>query len=117
MEQALALLLRNFPMPISLGNGSGVSDQVVVESLLVLRTVLPTITLAPELASHFLQDMTEKQLREAVVLVITHAADIYPSTNWIALLRTARQRWCKGCDGTGRTTTVTGYETRCGCRS
>ena len=103
-------------MPRSWGSGSCVSQDVVAECLLVLRMVLPTFALRPEVAWQFLQDLTEAELREAVVLVIHHAADIYPSTNWIALLRTAQQRGCETCQGTGRRETVTGFETRCECR-
>ena len=89
----------------------------MAEALLVLKMVLPTLTLLPEVAWHFVQDMTESELRQAVVLVVQHAADLYPSTNWIALLRTARQRWCEDCDGTGKTESNQGYAMRCGCRT
>ena len=113
---ALASLLSRFPMPRRWGSGSGVSQDVVAECLVVLKMVLPTFTLRPEVAWQFLQDLTEAEVREAVVLTIQHAAEIYPSTNWIALLRTAARRWCTACDGTGRYETSTGFEKRCDCR-
>lgn len=103
-------------MPRNWATGSGVSPQTVAESLLLLKTVVPTLTLSPEVAGHFLQDMTDTELRESVVLIVQHVVDLYPSTNWIALLRTARQKWCSLCQGTGRYDSITGYETKCVCR-
>ena len=113
---SMASLLAKFPMPKSLPTGSPLPMVAVAESLLVLKQAFPTMELQPELAWHFLQDMSEADLRQAVVDVIVHQAEIYPSTPWIAILRTARQRFCQTCGGTGKTESETGYEMRCACR-
>lgn len=89
---------------------------MVAECLLVLRKAIPSMEIDPELASHFLQDMDEEELRDAVVLVIQHQSEIYPNMPWIALLREAKRRWCSACEGTGKVESSVGYEIRCACR-
>ena len=104
-------------MPKSLALGSpACAPETVAECLLVLREAFPTCQLSPQASWHFLQDLTDEQLREATVLTILHLAEVYPSTGWIGVLRQARQQWCERCGGTGEVVSETGYEVRCGCR-
>lgn len=82
----------------------------------MLKQACPSLSVSPELAWHFLQDMTDDELREATTLIIQNLAEVYPSTNWIAMLHTARQKWCRDCHGTGRYESSNGYDRRCSCR-
>ena len=85
----LASVLRNFPTPLVWPAGTGSSQAVVAECLLVLNQAFPSMTLSPELAWHFLQDLDERALRQAVADLIQTKHEVYPSTNWIAELREA----------------------------
>ena|SRR3990167_9369912 len=115
---SMASLLAKFSTPENWLTGSpACAPETVAECLLLLRHVFPTCQLAPEVAWHFLRDLTDAQLREATVLIIQSLSEVYPSTPWIAVLRTARQRFCRVCHGSGKTESETGYDMRCqGCR-
>ena len=85
---------------------------MLADALLMLKTVFPLLEVQPEVTWAFLQELSDEEVRAAVVEIIrTHR---YPTANWIGLIYSTAKR-CPKCGGEGTYENSMGYEVRCSC--
>ena len=64
------------------------SLEVLTRSIGLLLKAFPTFQLDPEFVWEMLCDLPDRIIERAVLTLIQTQTDVYPSTNWIALIRT-----------------------------
>ena len=87
----------------------------MAEALLMLKTVFLSLELRPDIAWEFLKDLRDDQVKAAVGEIIQTKVEIYPGTNWIALIRSVATR-CRKCNGKGSYVSETNYDIPCDCK-
>ena len=80
----------------------------------MIKKVFPTLSLEPDFVCSMLSDLTDEAVMRATLEIIQTRVEIYPGTNWIALIRSVASR-CRICDGKGVYVSETGYEIQCKC--
>ena len=70
------------------GTNPKLSLEVLTCSIGLLLKAFPTFQLDPEFAWEMLCDLPDRIIERAVLTLIQTQAEVYPSTNWIALIRT-----------------------------
>lgn len=67
------------------------SKTALAKSLALLQQAFPTLSLHPAFAWTMLNDLSDRALSEAVLRLIQTHVQVYPGTNWIALIRSVSQ--------------------------
>lgn len=86
----------------------------MAKSLALLTRAFPTIQVDAEFIWEMLSDLPDQEVEMAVLEIVQTRADFYPSTNWVALIRSVATR-CRRCNGRGRYVSASNYEIICDC--